>query len=133
MKKTISFVCMLGLMLLLFSACSSSSQGLDEPVQLLNRFKLSLAAGDYETFSTQLALNGEAMTSDEFFALKEDYASMDSSHVSQLLFLFPVDREGVPLIIEYVQTPEEGKPYAISRVISLPEDTAGLLYDALNP
>ena len=118
--------------LFLLTACEGSSQGMNEPLQLLNRFKLALGAGDYETFSTQLALNRDAMTSEEFFALSEDWPSTESSFVSQQLFLFPTDGDGVSVIIEYVSTPGEEKPYAISRVIRLPEDMANLLYEALN-
>ena len=106
---------------------------MNEPFQLLNRFKLALGAGDYETFSTQLALNDEIMTSEEFFALQADYASTDSSSVSQLLFLYPLNGNGESILIEYVQTGEAERPYAISRVIRVPREMADLLQEALNP
>lgn len=132
MKKVVPVAFIIFFLLISFCSCSSSNHFPDQPYQMLNRFQLTLMNGDYETFSTQLALNDEVLSQEEFLSLQDWQSTKGTSKISQILFLFPIDGDSASLLIEYVPIPEREDGYAISKVLELSEETGSLLCEALN-
>lgn len=132
MKRVVLFLVLLGLTLHL-SGCKNSSQEVVGPTQLYNQFNLAVHNSDYETFSTQLALNSEVLSQDEFLTLREEHSCMGSSFVSLLIFSYPVESgSDIPFVIECVETEDSERPYAIVGVTELPKDLADQMYEILN-